>query len=227
MLRTLVGRRAIARRPIFISSATTARPRRSRTGSNASRTPPGAILPSSASGTRQAGTPTVEANGEYDAATKTYALSLEAEPSADAGPARQEADAHSGAARAGRAIGAALPLTLEGENASGPDERVLELTEAEPALHLHRAWTKRRCFRSAGAFPRRRLQDAARRQARATLMKCDADDFNRWEQGQILARELLLDMRARPGARPTRTISTPSAKCWRARWTIRPSPPRC
>ncbi len=27
--------------------------------------------------------------------------------------------------------GAALPLTLEGENAAGPEERVLELTEAQ------------------------------------------------------------------------------------------------
>jgi aminopeptidase N len=103
------------------------------------------------------------------------------------------------------ADGNALPLTLEGENATGPDERVLELTEAEesfvfvdvaeePLISIGRGF-------SAPAHFRVPLD----RKARAALMGRDRDTFNRWEAGQALATEILLDMAetAKTGSTPT------------------------
>jgi aminopeptidase N len=89
--------------------------------------------------------------------------------------------------------GRALPLTLEGENAPGPDERVLELTGAEqkfvfvdvneePLLSFGRKFSAPATFKVA--------QSAAER---AALMARDADSFNRWQASQVLATDLLLD----------------------------------
>ena len=66
------------------------------------------------------------------------------------------------------------------------------------------------------------------RHDRAILMGKDSDAFNRWEAGQILAAEIMLEV-ARPGAAatPIPIISPPWARCWRAPRTIPPSPPRC
>jgi aminopeptidase N len=90
--------------------------------------------------------------------------------------------------------GRGLPLTLEGENAIGPDERVLELTqpeqrfvfvdvEEEPLLSVGRRFSAPVHFNTpmtAGD--------------RAALMSRDADPFNRWEAGQALASDVLLEM---------------------------------
>ena len=87
-----------------------------------------------------------------------------------------------------------LPLTLEGENARGPDERVLELTkktqeflfegvEEEPVLSLGHKF-------SAPA----RFHDGNGRSDHAYLMRHDTDSFNRWEAGQKLATEIVLEM---------------------------------
>jgi aminopeptidase N len=95
--------------------------------------------------------------------------------------------------------GAHLPLTLEGENDKGPESRVLELTDAwrrfvftgigeEPLLSLGRGFSAPAIFRMAHA-----------RHDRAVLMGADTDQFNRWEAGQILAAEIMLDV-AVPGA---------------------------
>ncbi len=69
------------------------------------------------------------------------------------------------------------------------------------------------------------------RKARAALMGHDSDAFNRWESGQVLATDVLLGMaeprKAAESPRRTRSISTPSAKCSRARKTIPPLPRSC
>ena len=78
------------------------------------------------------------------------------------------------------ASGRALPLTLEGENAIGPEERVLELTEAEqtftfvdvdekPLLSVGRHFSVPALFKTD-----------MDRETRAVLMGRDADSFNRW-----------------------------------------------
>ncbi|HEY5238875.1 MAG TPA: aminopeptidase N [Rhizomicrobium sp.] len=142
----------------------------------------------------QSGTPIVEAKGEYDARAKTYALTLKqslAPTPGQPGKRPMHIPVRLGFVSRG---GGAMPLTLDGENATGPDERVLELTaperkfvfvgvEEEPLLSLGRHFSAPVVFKTG-----------ADRQTRAALMAHDKDDFNRWESGQMLATDLLLDM---------------------------------
>jgi aminopeptidase N len=145
---------------------------------------------------RQSGTPTIEAMGAYDAATKTYSLTLR--QSLGPTPGQPEKKPMLIPVRIGLVAesGRGLPLTLEGENAPGPDERVLELTGSEqsfvfvdvaepPLLSLGRHF-------SAPAHFRTPLD----RKARAALMAKDPDAFNRWEAGQAFATDVLLEMAA-------------------------------
>ena len=146
----------------------------------------------------QAGTPLVEARGTYDAAAQTYRLDLTQTLAPTPGHAG-ELPLHI-PVRMGLVgqKGAHLPLTLDGENDTGPETRVLELTEAhqrftftgiaeEPLLSLGRGFSAPALFRTAHS-----------RQDRAVLMGCDSDAFNRWEAGQVLAAEIMLDV-AGPG----------------------------
>jgi len=144
----------------------------------------------------QAGTPGVEARGDYDARAKTYALTLKQSLAPTPGqPDKQPMQIPVAVGLVGPS-GRALPLTLEGENAAGPEERVLELTKAEqrfvftgigeePALSLGRHFSVPAIFKTE-----------TDRKTRAFLMGRDPDAFNRWESGQALAAELLLDMTA-------------------------------
>jgi aminopeptidase N len=145
---------------------------------------------------RQSGTPSVDAKGVYDLAKKTYALTLT--QSLGPTPGQPDKKPMQIPIRLGLigASGKALPLTLEGENAAGPDERVLELTEPQqtftfvdvteaPLLSVGRRF-------SAPAH----FNVPLGRSERAALMAHDADSFNRWEAAQTLATETLRDMAA-------------------------------
>jgi aminopeptidase N len=153
---------------------------------------------------RQSGTPTIEATGDYDAAKKTYALTLK--QSLGPTPGQPDKQPMHIPVRLGfvGASGRALPLTLEGENASGPEERVLELTQAEqrfvfvdvaeaPLISVGRHFSAPAHFKSP-----------LDRKGRAALMARDPDAFNRWESGQAFATDVLLEM-ARTGGAPDRT----------------------
>lgn len=145
----------------------------------------------------QAGTPTVEAHGEYDAETKRYTLTLrQSVPPTPGQPDKQpmHIPLTTGLLAPG---GQPLHLTLEGENTPGPEERVLELTEAmqrfvfvdvpePPVLSLGRHFSA----------PVRFVTPTSRKD-RAFLMAHDTDAFNRWEAGQALATDLLLEAAAR------------------------------
>ena len=142
---------------------------------------------------RQAGTPVVAAEGTYDAKVRTYSLTLSQTLSATPGqPDKQPMHVPVRVGLIGQ-NGAALPLTLEGENQAGPESRVLELLEArhrfvfvdvaeEPFLSLGRGFSAPVLFKTQHS-----------RKDRAVLMGCDSDDFNRWEAGQSLAASILLD----------------------------------
>ncbi len=151
------------------------------------------------------GTPIVEASGRYDADARCYELTL-----------RQQAP-ETRAEHSFRPLqipvrmgllgpdGRDLPLRLAGEaaGAAAPTTRVLELREAEqrfrfegvpaaPVASLLRGFSAPVALR--WPRPRREL---------AFLMAHDSDAFNRWEAGQTLAQELLLEMaRARAEGRP-------------------------
>ncbi len=141
----------------------------------------------------QAGTPTIDAKGEYDPAKKTYALTLSQSLGPTPGqPVKKPMHIPVKLGFVGKS--GALPLTLEGENAKGPDERVLELTKPqerfvfvdvaeEPLLSLGRGFSAPATFKVPTS-----------RRAYATLMARDVDSFNRWEAGQALATDILKEM---------------------------------
>jgi len=143
---------------------------------------------------RQAGTPVIEARGAYDVNAKTYTLDLSQALAATPGqPEKQPMHIPVRMGLVGQ-TGAQLPLTLEGENQAGPATRVLELTESfhrftfvdvaeEPLLSLGRDFSAPAIFRTP-----------LDRHDRATLMGKDSDAFNRWEAGQTLAAEIMLEV---------------------------------
>ncbi|HTW36845.1 MAG TPA: aminopeptidase N [Rhizomicrobium sp.] len=142
----------------------------------------------------QAGTPTVEAKGAYDAANRRYTLTLRQNLAPTPGqPVKKPMPIPVRLGFVGRG-GKNLPLTLQGENITGPDERVLEFAKVEerfvfvdvpeePLLSLGRGFSAPANFKLA-----------VDRKARAALMGRDSDAFNRWESGQVLATEIVLDM---------------------------------
>ena len=142
----------------------------------------------------QAGTPLIEADGTYNAAAKTYALRLKQSLAPTPGqPVKRPMQVPIRLGLVGRS-GRALPLTLEGENAPGPEERVLELVageqkfmfvgvDEEPLLSVGRKFSAPATFK---------VPQSA--EDRAALMAHDADSFNRWEAGQAAARSTMLDI---------------------------------
>jgi aminopeptidase N len=149
---------------------------------------------------RQAGTPVIEAKSVYDAQARTYTLDLTQSLAPTPGqPEKKPMHIPVRIGLVGQG-GAHLPLQLAGENAAGPETRVLELTEnfhrftfvdvdEEPLLSLGRGFSAPAIFRASH-----------NRQDRATLMGKDSDAFNRWEAGQILASELMLEVAGRARA---------------------------
>jgi len=143
---------------------------------------------------QQAGTPVIEARGSYDAGARTYTLDLTQSLAPTPGqPGKKPMHIPVRIGLVGRS-GAALPLTLEGENHAGPTTRVLELTEnthrfvfadvaEEPLLSLGQDFSAPAIFHSPLS-----------RHERAILMGRDSDAFNRWEAGQGLATEIMLEV---------------------------------
>jgi aminopeptidase N len=142
---------------------------------------------------RQAGTPTVTAEGVYDEKARTYTLTLS--QTVPVTPGQLDKKPMHIPVRLGLVSksGNPLPLTLDGENQVGPETRVLELTEAQqrfvfvevaeaPLLSLGRGFSAPAIFKTKST-----------RRDRAVLMGADSDPFNRWEAGQKLAAELLLE----------------------------------
>jgi len=151
---------------------------------------------------RQAGTPEITADGHYNAAKKTYDLTLS--QTLKPTPGQPEKRPMHIPVRLGLvgSLGRALPLTLDGDNAPGPDERVLELTQSEqhftftgvdeaPLLSVGRGFSAPAVFKVAQSP-----------ETRAHLMAHDPDSFNRWEAGQAAARTTMLAMMTGAGPDP-------------------------
>jgi len=143
---------------------------------------------------QQSGTPEIAARGEYDPERKTYALTLKQSLAPTPGQSsKKPMHMPIRLGLLGRS-GRALPLTLDGENAIGPEERVLDVTGAEQKFLF--VGIDEPPLPSIGrrfSVPAK-LHVSMDRSERATLMAHDADAFNRWEAGQTLAREVMLDM---------------------------------
>jgi aminopeptidase N len=134
----------------------------------------------------QAGTPRLSARGRYDAASRSYTLSVEqdgGEPTAKLVPLTVGLISRDGQA---------LPLQLEGEAQATGTERVLVLDDAkcfftfvgldqEPVPSLLRGF-------SAPVI----LHSATGDDDLLVLMRHDSDPFNRWEAAQTLAMKQML-----------------------------------
>jgi aminopeptidase N len=143
----------------------------------------------------QAGTPEVQVEADYDPKTKTYGLNLrQSAPPTPGQPEKKPLHIPLALGLIGKHSAKPLPLTLEGENTTGPEERVLELTrpeqrfvfsgiDEEPVLSIGRDFSAPVIIRSPQSST-----------TRAFLMSHDVDSFNRWEAGQKLSTELLLEM---------------------------------
>jgi aminopeptidase N len=152
----------------------------------------------------QAGTPRLRARGRYDAAARRYTLSLaqdypetafEIVGAADRKPLHVPV-------RVGLLgpDGAALPLRLEGEPAVGDGPpgvgattRVLELREAEADFVFEDVAVEPVPSILRGFSAPVRLEVERSREALGFLMAHDDDPVNRWDAGQQLALELLVE----------------------------------
>ena len=149
---------------------------------------------------RQAGTPTITATGAYDAAKKTFALTLTQALGPTPGqPAKEPMHIPVRLGFIGQ-NGNPMPLTLAGETATGPDERVVELTEADHTFRFIDVAQKPlvsvgRHFSAPANFV-----TGYGAEELAFQMKADPDDFNRWEAAQKLATQILLAAAAKGGA---------------------------
>jgi aminopeptidase N len=142
----------------------------------------------------QAGTPVVEASGQWDAAAQRYRLELrQSTPPTPGQPEKLPLHIPVAVGLVGRS-GRELPLRLAGEAAPGATTRVLDLREAhqvfvfedipeEPVPSLLRGF-------SAPVRLKASYSDADL----TFLMSYDGDAFNRWEAGQTLATRLLLGL---------------------------------
>ena len=174
---------------------------------------------------RQAGTPTIIADGTYDEKAKTYTLTLsQAVPATPGQPSKKPMHIPVRLGLVGKS-GNPLPLTLDGENETGPETRVIELTEAEqrfvfvnvaeaPLLSLGRGFSAPAIFKTQST-----------RRDRAVLMGKDSDAFNRWEAGQTLAAEIMLEVTGQLAE--AAIISRRWAMSWPSARKTPPLPPRC
>lgn len=140
----------------------------------------------------QAGTPVVEAAGEYDRARKRFTLRLRQHCPPTHGQPDKQLLHIPVAVGFVTADGGDLPLSLEGDDTAPDTTRILSLTDAEqrfvfnnvpqpPVPSLLRGF-------SAPVILHYEYSDAQL----ALLMAHDSDAFNRWEAGQRLAMRVLL-----------------------------------
>ena len=141
----------------------------------------------------QAGTPHVHATGNYDAAARTYTLTLTQSCAPTPGQSAKEPFVIPVELGLLSASGAALPLQMANESTPGAASRTVVLTEptqtltfvhvdAEPVPSLLRNF-------SAPVALDIDYTDAQL----LTLLAHDADAFNRWEAGQRLALRIAIN----------------------------------
>ena len=141
----------------------------------------------------QAGTPHVHATGNYDAASRTYTLTLTQSCAPTPGQSAKEPFVIPVELGLLSASGAALPLQMANESTPGAASRTVVLTEptqtltfvhvdAEPVPSLLRNF-------SAPVVLDIDYTDAQL----LTLLAHDADAFNRWEAGQRLALRIAIN----------------------------------
>ncbi len=150
----------------------------------------------------QAGTPRLSATGEYDAASRSYTLTLAQSCAPTPEQPVKEPFVIPVSLGLITADGRSLPLQLDGESDPGPSARTVVLSEASRTLHFVNvdAEPVPSLLRGFSA-PVVLAFDYSDSQLLA-LLAHDTDPFNRWEAGQRLALKRALafiQSPARPG----------------------------
>ena len=144
---------------------------------------------------RQAGTPTLKINREYDPANGKLTLDICQELPATPGQAeKQPMHIPLSLGLVGADSGKELPLQLEGENAARGNERVLELTQTQERFTFVGLDEPPIPSLLRGFSAPVRLECPFTRDEQAHLLAHDPDLFGRWEAGQTLALAIMRDL---------------------------------
>jgi aminopeptidase N len=144
----------------------------------------------------QRGTPLVEARGVHDARARTYTLTLEQSLERPEGvPAPPPLHIPVAVGLVGP-DGRDLPLRLEGEAGPGGGTRLLELRQRTQSFVFADVAEPPIPSLLRGFSAPVRLRAERTRGELAFLMANDSDAVNRWDAGQALAQEVLLDLAA-------------------------------
>ena len=153
-----------------------------------------------------AGTPRVQASGAYDAAARTYRLSLRQQLPDTPGQTGKPPLHIPVAVGLLGADGRDLPLRLAGEAAAGEGTRMLELREAEQIFEFVDVPEAPVPSLLRGFSAPVKLEFDYSDAELMFLMARDSDGFNAWDAGQTLAQRVILGMVAAgqtdPGAVP-------------------------
>ncbi len=151
----------------------------------------------------QAGTPVVQANGRYDAASATYTLELAQATAATPGQATKLPFHIPLAVGLVGPDGADLPLRLEGEATAGATTRVLDLREAAQAFRFVDVPAAPVPSLARDYSAPIKLEFAYDDAQLALLASHDSDAVNRWDAAQrSFARAIVALARARRSGRP-------------------------
>jgi len=141
----------------------------------------------------QKGTPVLEASGAYDASAKTYTLTL-TQHAPENEPAFQPTHMPVAVGLVGP-DGADMRLALDGEDVdSAPTTRTLELTEASESFTFHGICERPVPSVLRGFSAPVKLRMERSREDLAFLYANDSDAFNRWDAGQALFTDVLLEL---------------------------------
>jgi aminopeptidase N len=153
----------------------------------------------------QAGTPHVKAKGKYDAAAKTFEVTLEQTLAPTPGQKSKE-PMHIPVAvgLVGRKSGRDLTVALDGAKSA---THVLNLRKAKQTFKFSGVAEEVVPSIGRGFSAPVRFETDLNGKDRAFLMAKDSDSFNRWEAGQTLATEALVRMTAEAHAGKTPKVS--------------------
>ena len=142
----------------------------------------------------QAGTPELDVSDKYDEDAKTFTLTIKQHCPATPGQEHKKPFHIPLQISLLDKEGCSIPLQLEGEESTGPEQRILELkneNETFTFINVKHAplFSLNRGFTSPVKIHSHYTNDEL-----AFLFAHDSDEFNRWEAGQTLAMNTLLDL---------------------------------
>lgn len=145
----------------------------------------------------QAGTPRLSAEGVYDPADATFTLTFRQScPPTQGQPDKQALHIPLELGLLGR-DGRQLPLLLEGESGQGPVTRVLQLRSPEESYRFQGLTEEPVPALLRGFSAPVKLDYPYRHADLLVLMAHEPDPFCRWEAGQRMASQIILDLVAR------------------------------